>query len=199
MNPSTTVKINHHTNNHFKRTHKASNNSLRVDSNAHRINNEHQSVTVEYASIESFHDHLMYAAIAQGSIFSAMDLIREAGNLNKGLGLPENYIREIKMSFIHKDRKQHSENHFVKNKSRQKKNVENKVSYLEKQNSFPQKELIINDFEKNEFSNIERPFAGIEFHNKQRVKNKVVNREIIHREMVKGYLKMQTKKVEIRL
>lgn len=199
MNPSTTVKINQQANNHIKRTHKTSHNSLRVDSNAHRINNEHQSVTVEYASIESFHDHLMYAAIAQGSIFSAMDLIREAGNLNKGLGLPENYIREIKMSFIHKDRKQHSENHFRENKSRQKESVENKVSFLEKETSFLQKEPIINDFEKDEFSNIERPFAGIEFHNKQRIKNKVVNREILHREMVKGYLKMQTEKIEIRL
>ena len=166
-----------------------------LHSNVNRNNREQESVTVEYSSIGSFHEHLMYAAMQQATIFEAIKVIHEASELNGGKGLPENYMRKVKMHFINKDRQQ-NERHFRKNKMSdiQRENVGDGFSLLENQNTVSLK----GNADKG-ISNNEIPFAGIEFHNRQRGSMKAAHNEKLRKEMLKGYMQMLSENIECRV
>lgn len=159
------------------------------DYNVNGINREQESVAVEYSSVDSYYDHLLYAAIREASVFLAFKLIHEASELNGGKGLPENYMRKVKMHFIKKDRQQ-NEMHFPKNK----------VEKLEREElSFPPNEIVNNEISKIKVSRIETHFAGIEFHNRQRENIKVAHNEKLRKEMLKGYMGLLSESIECRV
>lgn len=162
-----------------------------LHSNVSRNNREQESITVEYTSVDSYYDHLMLFAMKQASVFAAIKLIHEASELNGGKGLPENYMRKVKMHFINKDRKQNGSD-FSNNKmsSQYKENVENKVSLLEKQTPDCLKGNVDNENLKIKVSKTETHFAGIEFHNRQRENIKAAHNEKLRKEMLKGYMQM---------
>lgn len=79
--------------------------NLQLHSNSGSINGEYESATVSYPSTQSFHDHLMYAAMQQGSIFEAVSLLHSVGKLNGGKRVLSDYqMAEVKKHFNQKDR-----------------------------------------------------------------------------------------------